>query len=688
MDERAFKKKYLALVEQEKDRTFLEASFELKDGKYVLRSDLDAAAAKRLNILAKAIVGNRGTVKTVPAVLALLLAAGLAVFVLFFMNPVLERAMETGLESAFGARAEVNGFRLDLGKLRVSIGAIAVADQEEPMRNLFQTGRVELRMNPQALFRGRIYVEEASAAAITLGAPRSASGALPGSEPAPKPESEGPSPLASAAGLVDFENFDAQALLEREKDRLSAPAAYAEATEAYEAAAARWDGRLDESRKTIEGLSDSTKQLLAVNPKDIRSVNEAKSIAEEAKAAVEKAKTASGEAKTLASAVQADAEAAKATLAAARKSVSKDLDYLKSFVDPKSGAARSALEPTIREILDDKLERWIYYGRRGLEAAKAVGASKDDGKTGKPQPASATRGRDVNFAATEYPRFRLGILASNFTAGGTQWMIELKEVSSDPDLVPSPTELAIVAESGGSRTEANGIVDLRSSAADLFSVAATAKSFPVDLGGSLEPVGVGSFDGKADAEANLRGDGDGSIRGDARIDIRNPEAGSPKGIVGRALAESISEVETVKVSVAYEQEASGGQKFTVKTNLDSIVAAAISGAAERYAKKASAELEKALRDYVGKELEGKFVSGQQLDAVLAAAKGDAAAADALRKALDAKRGELENRGKAMAEEAADKAKAAAQKAASDAAKKAGGVAKDAVKKGDIPKIKF
>ena len=77
--------------------------------------------------------------------------------------------------------------------------------------------------------------------------------------------------------------------------------------------------------------------------------------------------------------------------------------------------------------------------------------------------------------------------------------------------------------------------------------------------------------------------------------------------------------------------------------------AAIAG---QYATKAAAELEKVLRDYVARELEGKLGSKDEFDALFAMAKGDKSAVDSLKKSLDQKLKDLEAKAKAAATGAA------------------------------------
>ncbi len=675
---------YVVLIEQQADRALLESSFErTAEGAYALKSGLDAAALKKLALLAKAIKANAGAVKVVPLVLACLLAGGAAVFVILFMNPLLERAAEGALESAFEAKAEIESLRLDLGRLRLSIASVSVADRDRPMTNLFQMGRTELRLNPQALFRGKVYIEEARSDALAFGTPRSVSGALSGRSAVPRP----PKPAAEAGPpLVDLANFDAMALLERERDKLAVTAAYAEAAAAYDAAVERWTGRTESVKGTAADLQAAARPVLAVQVRSLTTVAAVTAALKDVQTLTDSSKAAVREADGLVGGIQGDLDAARALERRARGAVGDDLARLKAYIDPSSGAALEALEPTIREILSDSAERYIEYGRRALELAEKLKSLQNDsarekaGKTG-----AAFKGRNVLYPAAAHPLFRLGVLASDFTLDGYRWAFELKELSTEPDLVDAPSSLAVGVAGGGKDIRFSSLADFRSSSVDLFSAELSGSGLGVDLGDALKGAGIGSFTGSAGFTASVSGTKDRSLKGTAEIAVAEAALGSPAGTLAKALAEAAASVDAVRLDVAYGKERGGEESFKIRTNLGDIVAAAVRAAAERYAAQAAADLEKALRSYVASELEGKFASKGDLDALFAAAKGDKAAVDTLTKSLEAKRAELEGRAKAMAEEAAKKA---AEEAAKKAAEAAGSLPKVDVPKVEPPKVRF
>lgn len=659
--EKNFEKKHLRFIELAKDRELLRSSFMLEDGSYRLKDGLDAAVLKRLGVLAKAIKSNRGVVKAVPLALSGVFAACLAVFALFFMNPLLEGAVERGITAAFEARTEVAGFRFDPVRMRIGMASIAVADRDNPMANLFETGRVELRLNPTALFRAKVYIEEASAASVLFGTARTVSGALPAY---PRKAEAGEPPREAGVPLVDLENFSAQALLDREKAKLKSNQAYDDVAAAYTEAAGRWGAQTEAAKASVAELKASTALVLAIDVKSLKSADAVSAAIQDVRGATTSAKDAGRQSGDIVKGLQADIDAAAALERQARQAAADDLKRLKSYIDPRSGAAMEALEPSLREILSDAAERYLDYGARALEVAAKL--KKDGARDQDASRAVAARGRDIRYPASDYPAFRLGLFGADFIVDGTRWQITLKELSSDPELVPEPVSLAVTVSDPARELRFNGSADLRGADKDTFVVEATGKGVPVDLGTTLKDVGIGGFTGNAAFKLDGKGGEAGSVSMATAISIADGRVLEPSGGMARALAGAVETVGAVELGLGYVKEAGRDPRFTVATNLDDLVSAALSAAAERYAKKAEAELDAAFKKYAGTELEGKLGTKDDAQALLGTAKGEQAAADSLGASLDAKKAELENRAGALAKDAA-----------------AG-----ALKKVELPKLKF
>lgn len=671
--EKDFEKRFLRFIELSSDQEFLRSQVELSGGFYTFKMPADSAELKRLKNLAKAIKSNRGLVKIGPLILAVAFSATLAVFLLFFMNPLLQRSLEGALEGLFGARAEVSSFNLDLFRFRIHIGDITVADQNAPMTNLFQIHRLELRLDPAAAFRFRLYIQEARANAILFGTPRRTSGTLPGAaapqKTAMKRENSGPP-------LVNLENFSAQGLLDQEKDKLKSKRAYEDAAKAYTAVVEKWKLRISDEENRVKETQLSAKAVFAMDVKNLTTPSAISEALVQVQSLSSQAQGLTKALDTLNRGFQGDLKTAVDLEKTARSSVDEDWARLKSYVDPKSGAAMEALEPSIREILSDSAERYGAYGQKALDLVSKLGLKS--GKT-KNKAATTPRGRNVVFPSIQYPLFTLALLSSDFTVGPpsslTHWSIELRELSSDSDLIGAPSSLKLsVADasraSGPSwAVDSSAVADFRSTAKNRFSLRVSGKGLPFDGGSSFSSVGIGGFSGIMDARVDGTGGASGSLAGTSTIRITQPRLRETSGTLAQAVAEAVETVPFVDLAVRYTQDQGREPQIFISTNLDDLVQRVVQKAMDRYAKAAQTELEATFKKYVGTELESQLVSKDDVNNLLGMLKGDRASSENLTKSMDTKKVELENRGKVLAQDSVNKATGSAVQRATDTIKK-------------------
>jgi uncharacterized protein (TIGR03545 family) len=671
IEEKRFEKRFLKFLEQPDDKKFFKSCFVHAGGVYTVKDALDDKAFKRFGSLFKVIMKNRGgAVQLLPVIAAALLVAGAVFFVTVLMNPLIERGIESALETAFEARSEVDHFRLSLTRLRVSIGGVTVASRDEPMKNLFHIGRMEFGLNPAALFRGRVYIEEIRADSIAFGTPRTVSGELPEYRrrvKAPKAE-------VTAPPLVDIKNFDAQALLARELDKLKIPKAYEEAAAAYTTAVEAWKERVESARAQGSELQERAGPVLAVNASSLSSPEAITRTVADISALLTSIQAARAQVNGIVEGVENDYNRALDLERSARASITGDINYLKSLVDLGSGAAFNALEPSIRAMLSDAALEYIAYGERALEVFEKIKALAPRGAE-KEAKAPAFKGRDVAFPSLVYPRFFLGLVTADFTLHDWNWAFDLKSVSSDPDLPdaimpnqPTALYLALSDASGNSDKSITfiGTADFRSAYPDRFSAELRGSGYPLSID-SLSSFGFGAFRGLASAVLGFSGRKNGEITGTGTITADQAGIDNPRGTLAEAVDEALRAAGPVDLTLRYEHLVSGKDDFSVSTNIGSLVGDILRRTAERYARAAMADIEKALRDYAASRLEGKFASKEELDLLFDAVKGDRTALVGLESRLDGKRRELEEKLRSAAEEKIDEARRQAEQAIRDQA---------------------
>jgi uncharacterized protein (TIGR03545 family) len=669
--EKRFQRRILKFIEQPEDKTFLISCFDLSDGVYTIKAELDPNVPKRLKSLAKAItINRRGTVKILPLTALAALVAGGIFFFTVMMDPLLEGLLEKGLQEVFEAKCDVNSFHLGRLRFRISIGSMIVADRDEPMRNLFETARLEIRLRPQAVLRGKIYIEEIRADGLQFGTPRTVSGALP--QYAARIAARRNAPPAPP--LIDLAKFDAMGLLNQEYDKLASPKAYAQTIAAYDEAQKRWEAQYKEANSRVEELQTTAKPVMNININDLKTPEEITKTITDINTLIGSIDNARTEVGNIVSGVEGDLNTASALERSAREAIEGDLNHLKSYLDLGSGEAFKALEPTVMAMLSEEARGYIAYGQRAMEALEKIKALQARFPKSEPKPEKQTyKGRDVAFPTQAYPVFFLGVMASDFTLSGWNWGFELRNISSDPDLSNRATELDLALSELSSYRRTGrfaGMADFRSNAQRYFSVDVSGGNFPVDIQKNLSAVGIGGFTGKTGFAVNFAGGRGGAISGGGSIDVNQPQLINPTGTIAESIQEALIEVSALNLGIQYEHPASGDDSFSLTTNINDFILAALKKAAEKYLRQAEAAIEKALRERIESYLNGKWVSKEELDTIFSAVKGDQAAVNRLKTALEEKKAEAERKIRGAAEEAVDAAKEEVKTQAEEAAKKA------------------
>jgi len=112
-----------------------------------------------------------------------ILIASLLVFRYIFLEPLVERTIESIGQSIVKAKVDVRGLQLNLITGSTGIKYLEVADPDDPWKNLFEARNISFRLSPRYLTFGKFVIDEIQMLDIKCGTKRSASGALP-----PKPQ--------------------------------------------------------------------------------------------------------------------------------------------------------------------------------------------------------------------------------------------------------------------------------------------------------------------------------------------------------------------------------------------------------------------------------------------------------------------------------------------------------------------
>jgi uncharacterized protein (TIGR03545 family) len=663
---KVFEKRYIKYIEHPQDRTFFTGCFEKQDDNYIIHNNLTKNDVKKLKVILKWVKTNRkGPVKVVPLVFVGAVAAAIVIFFTIFANPLLSSLLETALEAIFEGKTDVRGFRLSVIKFEIKINTITIANKDAPMTNLIDMGKTRIKMKPDAVLRGKIYIEEIRADTIRFGTERKVSGALPDKPPKVKKKrtpSDGPP-------LIDLQNFDAMALLNQEFDKLLTPKLYDNAIAVYNETLPKWQAEVDNAKKQVEDLRIASQPLLNINTGNLRDIETIRRTVQEVNTMVSSVQTAANTAAGIVSGLEADINTARRLEQDARNALTNDINHLKSYIDLGSGSAFAALEPYIRDMLSDTAEQYIGYGLIALDAFEKINAQAKKLPKSQPKPKKKKKvvfkGRDVIFPVVSYPKFYLGLLSSDFTLDSWNWDLKLREVSSNPDLTKKPVSLNFgVTETGGSlnrQVSFAGNADFRTDAQQRFDANISGKGFPVNIGNQFDQVGISGLAGETSFKFAASGYTDGGFSSGGNVSVLNARLLDPKGTIAEAAAVAVSDAGHIDLGIEYIHKIGENDIFKINTNIIDLLAQALKKLAAAYAQKAMQEIERVVREKINEYIDGKFASKEQVDLLLKTARGDRAAVDQLKNSLTSKQNELEQKIKGIADQAVQQAKDEAAK---------------------------
>ena len=674
ISEEKLEKRYVKYIEVPVDKDFIKSCYQAQGDKLHIRTDLDEAEVKRLKELKKAIKNNKkSAVNVLPLFITAALVAGIIFFFTVMATPLIKRAFEAGMELIFEARVNAENFRISLLKFEIAMNGLTIADRDEPMKNLIQFSKMRIKLKPEAVLRGKVYVEEIRADNIRFGTDRTVSGALPDKPPKEKKPTE----AINIPPLVNLSNFDPMDLLNQEYDKLQTPKLYAAAWEAYDEAVARWKSEREAATARIAELQKQAEPFLKINVNDFRTLDantvaQIRALINDINAINSTVQAAQNDVARMVTNIQGDIETARSLEQSARNAFAADFNHLRSYLDLGSGTALEVVEGIVMNLLTASAKTYLAYGERALEILEKLKTIQAMIPKSAPKPAKAGKfkGRDVVFPAKQYPKFFMGILATDvLTPSSWHWGFDLRGVSSAPDVSNTVTTLALGLEEAGDGLKRNaafnGQADFRSNARERFNAELSGGGFPVDVSASLSKAGIGGFSGGASFKLNAAGNTDGSFAGGGAISLLQAKLTNPANTFAQAADEAIRNVSSVDLGIRYEHIISGKDRFSVTTNFGDILKDALARIVAQYIKRAQDELEKALRAKIEQYIDGKFVSKEELDLVFRALRGDKSAVDELKNTLDRKKTELENKIRSTADQAVDEAKQQGQQAVQD-----------------------
>lgn len=476
---------------------------------------------------------------------ALAVAAGLmALFLAVFLDPLLKRGLISAGQAAAKAKVEVGSLSTSLRRGELLITAVAVADKNEPMKNLLVLGEAKLAFKPSAALKGRAVITDAALTGLRFGTQRKTSGALPAS----KEDSKVEEAVRSAVG----------------------PQVVEKAAEAKKAVAGAGLGEL----KSLAGLDEAEAKLKDVESRWKSRVETFKDVG---KVDAVKALSLIKEAEAANRDLAADLESVQLALRKAEELRNQDLQGLLAMAGVPSFDADSLTRRLLGPELADKVGKGLYWAQ--WLKRKSSGDPKKKDNAERPR----RKGVNVEFPKPGAdPAFWLKQARLSGEHAGMTLEGRLADVASDG----RTSRLKLEGKGSGRTLTLLGALD--SKALDLGLTYGGLPLSGLALGQGDVAASVASGSAKADAKLRITERWKGEALLDASGVKLKPQV-ALSGAAGRAASAALASVTRFSARVGVEGT-EDDLRFSVGSDLGKTLAGALKNAATAEAEAKTREL--------------------------------------------------------------------------------------------------
>ncbi|ULQ59009.1 TIGR03545 family protein [Brucepastera parasyntrophica] len=727
--EKQFHKKILKKLYVPADKEFIEKIFVLetdeKKNKQFYHVDKTMITSKdevrKLSKIAKDIKRQKGRINIMAIAAALICVLAVCLVLTVFRNVIARSVITGAMESIFNARCEIKNLDFDILNTKFTMEGVAVADKNQPMKNLFEVGRFELYFNLLALTRGQLVSENLELTGVTWNTDRTKSGALPPreqkkNEEKQKKENPEPNPIMLAiqneldnvksavsvsAGLDAIkEQFDPMAYIEKEKDAMLSPDVIIKITDTVPELTEKWQDRQKDIQAQVNEAIAQGQAVSSLKLDSISTVEEAQEALKTIQSASTTIKDSINLAQQLTKDIDSDAKLVTSLSKEAEAALKADTARLTNVVNSVKSINLETGKNLISDIAStfvmSTLGNYYPYLEQGLAILSEVKNSMQKDETAKEtkekkqslkKRANALErlpGRTFTYGRLVFPNVHLKNIElsiinakSGISGGGL-----LQNVTSDADLVNKPISALVNVAGGGKVLDLSGQVDLRTNAAEPVDASFDFSGYPVNLSSSGQ-VGVPSVAGILQADGKAVYASGGTISIHSGVDIMSAkvqvEPFDP-AFLSEIYQNVLGAIKNIDMDLDVTINTSGSFKLKISSGLDNVIAQSIQAELNRQIDKVRQEITKEINAYIEEQKAAYSSEIDQFNQLVSGAKESLASLQQLDSKLKSEQDQINDRIKQMVEEKTAVYTDAAKEAAAEAAEQAGKKAADALKK--------
>ncbi|MCX7882475.1 MAG: TIGR03545 family protein [Brevinematales bacterium] len=602
-------------ADREKLATFFEQD---KKKRYVLRTNLTPEETQILADIGKRIELGYSFLQVWKLIAVGVIFVGISLFLALFQNKLLENALERVLSSVFQAKADIVGLRLDIPRLSFRFVSLSVGDEEEPYRNLFELGKTEVRLNPQALTLGRFVIENIQCEDIRWNTPRTTPGTLPSLNK--RETTQEKNTKKESASSTNAPSFDLSQVTENLSQLVVAQRTNLKSEQTLQKANTELSNILDQWTKTYEQknaqiaqLSPQAKELQNIQISSLKTVEDAQKVLAQIDSFNKNVMSMSGDIKTTAQQFKTTYEKALQHQKAIATALEEDKAYLQKLIALPVTDGKNILQGMVDDFLRKKLGKIYSYGKRAI--AYAQNLKSDPSQKPKKQGYQRLKGRTIPYPSDPYPSFLLKNLQSSVETPERRFSGRLENVSSDPYKWTKPILFTYQQAEKVSSYGLKVSMDIRTNAPTVMLAELKGEGLPFRID-NLGFLRISNLAASLRLESAFQWDREkntGKIKAVfSSIRLDNVDT---TDFVTRIVAEILEQTKSFDVSVAYTMPNDGNIQLSLQSSLDTLLQKKIGEYLAKLTKEAREKIEKELNALLKSELEKNEILSKNLQGI-------------------------------------------------------------------------
>lgn len=498
----------------------------------------------RMKNLALAIKKQKGRVKIIPLAASIVVVVLIGVFVFFTKNILTKKIIVGAMEGIFAAKCDIQRVNISFFDSNILIENLQQANKNNPMKNIFETGRINLDFDLNELLKAKFVIDNVECSDIKTNTDRTTSGELNhkrtvedaveglGSLIQTKYEEAVEKAKVGIEGL--FAQYNPEKIMEEFSSQLKTPTVAENVTKESMALVEKWKNKPEEISKSYNSFSDSASKLAKLDVKSLK--NNPTKIAETIKDVQNAIKSGEKLSKTVESTVnniKIDSKKIESLSNDIKLAVKNDTEFVQGKINKISSFKIPDGKQMLGNLVDSLGYKYLGKFYPYLEkvcgyAKESKGKSNDDKqentenlvKKDEKKALSRSKGRFVYYKEDKIPKF----LLKNALVSGEGFKFAAKDVSSNMSQYGKPAVIDGGLLIKGINHNGKIVADFRKDSNDApisLTYAGSGYNIDYDMNNIVKASGVPVIKGLGDINLKLTADEDAQFTIGGGVNLRN-----------------------------------------------------------------------------------------------------------------------------------------------------------------------